>query len=416
LVLPLRKGAFSDSVAFLLCSNAIFVLGGAAFLLCSNAIFVLGGVAFLLCSNAIFSIDRFVVTGDLHWAQVKIIGNGGSISGSLVKDSPSQMQCHVPSAPIQSGIQSIEIPNDDSRSLTPGDYGAVMIRARSVLSLSEGLYRFSKFEVEPDAVLLWEGQVKIEVTGTLRVGDRSRIEGTPLADFLVGSNVDLGTDAWMGADIQAPDGHVRVASRTLLQGRLLSKTIRFEPDAQVYVNPVIRVSPFDATLLRSSDTIDYSDYLQASFRLSELDVSRNQTLSHEQRLELLNLYGSESEYGRLIPIVSLEKSFVGIENNQRTQNMVRMVALGTAKLHNVYAMGFNAPSVLQEMAADPVIHYTLELQDHQFIVPMDSTVWIPTPPNGTWITTLNAHRQSGQMITQYFPLEIENEILEDWEQ
>ena len=281
----------------------------------------------LLAPQLLTLRDRVKLAGDVHWMAAYQLGNGVQISGVTTKDAVAS-NCIVPTTPTAAGTTQVEVPNDDILGLAPGSYGAVTVRARSILSLDAGRYAFTSLNVEPDAKVQWETEVAdsllISVTGSVQIGDRTDLRGDGYMQILSGQNIEVGTDSWVKADFLAPNGSIRIASRTQLGGHILAKNVRFEPDVVAYVSAAIRATVYDSVLTTVRDTFSWSDYRQIAFRLADPEAERNGALSEADRETLLRIYGQDVDSGRIVPLMSLVTTY-GLQASGSLQN--REIAL-----------------------------------------------------------------------------------------
>jgi len=183
--------------------------------------------------------DRTNFQGSLFYSTQVSIGNqvvfdGDSASTAVVAS------CLTPLVSTQSSEQSVTVPNDASLELVPGVYGDLTVRSRATLELSSGIYYFKSVNVEPDAHVEWtsapDERIQWIVVGSVRLADRSDLNGDVTLDLQAGASIDIGTDSRTRVNFVTPMGDIRVASRTLLQGRLLAKNIRLEPDVVAFGN------------------------------------------------------------------------------------------------------------------------------------------------------------------------------------
>jgi hypothetical protein len=124
--------------------------------------------------------------------------------------------------------------------LAPGNYGAVLLRARGTLKLSAGTYNFASFTMEDGTLSLDTsgGAIQINAQGTLSFGDRAKLTkvGSQSIDFYTNSTgtVRIGTDVTtFGASLRAPAGQVLISSRSVVTGCVAAKQLTVEADGRL---------------------------------------------------------------------------------------------------------------------------------------------------------------------------------------
>ena len=249
--------------------------------------------------------ERATVTGSftspVSCTEQNGISIGTRITGTLSRDTLSV-------ASITQGTEIISIGLDESRTLSPGTYGAFYANARSTVEFSSGEYVFSNFYTEPDVSLVFDlsdGPITIAVVDGVRFGDRnvSTISGGNPSEisWLVGSgDVNFGTDGKYFGKIVAPESYVRVPSRSHLVGGVYARSFRMEPQSTLSMEPRAdeisydgeHFSPFyssavyrySAVLPLSADSVEMFVYADSVFsvlvndeatRMAALDAQSN---------------------------------------------------------------------------------------------------------------------------------------------
>jgi len=183
--------------------------------------------------------SRARVEGDLSLGGSVGLDRTATITGKLKQGTPL-LPIASSSRSVSAGTTPVTVPNDQSRSLAPGNYGALLLRARGTLRLSAGTYNLASFSME-DATLALDtsgGAIQINVQGALGFGDRARLtkSGSQKVQFYTNATgtVRVGTDVTtFGASLTAPAGQVSISSRSVVTGCVAAKRLTVEPDARV---------------------------------------------------------------------------------------------------------------------------------------------------------------------------------------
>ncbi|HEX6271452.1 MAG TPA: hypothetical protein VFZ53_00360, partial [Polyangiaceae bacterium] len=123
--------------------------------------------------------------------------------------------------------------------------GHVVVRSRATLRLTQsGLYRFQSLTFEPDALLdvsAGAHDVALAVDGAATFGDRFRmgVGGQSTSSvpgifvYSNGSRIELGSDAFIVATLEAPAGDVELRDRSVVVGCAGGRTVTVGHDASV---------------------------------------------------------------------------------------------------------------------------------------------------------------------------------------
>jgi YD repeat-containing protein len=99
-------------------------------------------------------MDRAVVSGFLKTAGTLGQGTGTTITGPIQQAQPlAPPTLTSVMVQFQNGASPVTIANDTTRTLSPGDYAAVSLGARSILALSTGDYRVDSLATQPQSTL-----------------------------------------------------------------------------------------------------------------------------------------------------------------------------------------------------------------------------------------------------------------------
>ena len=139
---------------------------------------------------------------------------------------------------------------DQSRTLAPGNYGALNVKSRATLSLTAGQYTFSSISIEPQARLqLNKTQGPISLYSLTNFPFRGTLvdAGGPLADFLIGAfgsgSVDI--EAPFRGTVVAPNGQLVLASVSPPghRGAFFAKQILARPGSIIVHEPLSSFGP-----------------------------------------------------------------------------------------------------------------------------------------------------------------------------
>jgi hypothetical protein len=169
-----------------------------------------------------------VVNGDLTLGGTLSTEGPFTVSGTLTENaSPSIPVLTTKTFATGSGSQVIE----SNVTLTPGNFGNVVVRSGRTVTLNAGVYNFLSLNVETDVDLVVNGAVEINVQGDFQFGDRSEvIGGTELTVYTNGSLVRIGTDVTFNGVLSAPNASVTVFSRTDIVGCIGGENVTFDTD------------------------------------------------------------------------------------------------------------------------------------------------------------------------------------------
>lgn len=171
-------------------------------------------------------------------------GNRAGVLNGLVERTTVPVQT-LAQRTVVAGTTAVEVLEDQTRVLEPGDYGTLIVRWHGTLILAKpGIYRFSSILVEPDARLEVPGgaiRTVIAASGNVTLGDRlvvARRGGGSLTreDTLFYSNgatVDVGFDIPLLAEIEAPVGAIQFRDRSTLAGCLGARNVTLGFDTVV---------------------------------------------------------------------------------------------------------------------------------------------------------------------------------------
>lgn len=179
------------------------------------------------------------IAGDLVAGGTIQQADRSSVSGSVVRNSP-QIDFSLPSFTV--GNQDYVLNSEDTKSLVPGNYGALTLNSRSTLYLSTGTYTFASLNVNSWSTVSFacmDGPVKIYVKDAVNLGDHSTLL-RDCADvpgnfwlFVQNGGVNLGPDNLFRMRVVAPDASVTVGSRVEFHGSIWARQINVEPDSKL---------------------------------------------------------------------------------------------------------------------------------------------------------------------------------------
>jgi len=191
----------------------------------------------VLSAGDVFLRERASVDGHVYAADQVTTQNNVTISGNTVEGTAVQA-VDLPIKQIAYNSNSVELSQSNGciRSISPGSYGNIMVRAGCQLTLTSGVYNAREMYITSDATLLISGKVVLNVETLFHFGDRATLQGTLSPDdFSVYSNqssqLRIGPDAVFSGNISAPRAEVAVFSRATYDGCIHAMNVRVEPDA-----------------------------------------------------------------------------------------------------------------------------------------------------------------------------------------
>lgn len=132
-----------------------------------------------------------------------------------------------------------EVPNDAVRTLAPGRYGNMTVRARSTVTLTAGEYHFATLLVEPDVTLVLDtsaGPIHLLVQGNVTFESRITYQSADSSRVLLysnGQNVTLHPQQTFPGSILAPQAHIAVQPFVTVDGCIAGRFVRVEADSVV---------------------------------------------------------------------------------------------------------------------------------------------------------------------------------------
>jgi len=350
-------------------------------------------------SNQLTLRDRTLVQGDVIWGVSFNKGNQVVVTGTIEQGTTS-LECTAPTFVSSSGLQRIEIGNDQEADLEPGEYGELLIRARGKLELTEGEYRFTRIELEPDVKLYWNGVAPtVYVNGSIRVGDRSAIQGFGIASLTASGAVDFGTDTWIQANVASLTSNIHVASRTELKGHLYGNIVQFEPDVGAWILPAVRQTVGSKILFSTPDTITRKALDQGYRQLygaSLYDIAKDMV-----RCDSL---------GNLYPLVFIEDQFALQSPGSRTLNATHLQGLYASKIQHGF-IGLHAPQDLV-FGNQEVLYWMIYLPGIVARIDLNSEYWLGDLPVGIYNMKLEAILADGVVRSKWTRFEVVQSALE----
>jgi hypothetical protein len=118
---------------------------------------------FVLKAHRIKVKSGATVAGDVFY---NTLTNNGAITGALITPLSLPLLTTLPpfhSAPA--GTQYIEVANDDSISLAPGDYGDVVVKAGGKILFTGGIYNLKSIDSRDNTALLFGAPSEVRIEG-----------------------------------------------------------------------------------------------------------------------------------------------------------------------------------------------------------------------------------------------------------
>jgi RHS repeat-associated protein len=188
--------------------------------------------------------DRAAVSGFLKTAGALTRGTGTTVSGTIQQNTPlTAPTLATVTVQFQNGAGAVTVANDATRTLTPGDYAAVNLGARSILALSTGDYRFDSLGTQPQSVLrvtTTSGPVRVFIRNTLNwnstvtaaAGDPSKL----LVGYVGATAITMNTP-FIGTLLSPNAGVTLPTVSTPHAGAFFAKSMNVAPDVVITTEP-----------------------------------------------------------------------------------------------------------------------------------------------------------------------------------
>jgi|GEM_PF-6207996 len=195
------------------------------------------------------------VNGDIDVDGAAFVRERGSVEGTMSVEGAYSEQnlvsvetlvenadvtiAALPEITVNAGSGFNEIPNESVVTLAPGAFGDTIIRARSTVTLTAGVYSFASFKVEPDVQLILDstdGPIEIQSAGD--VSFESRIDYQSVGDaglfvYSGGQSVRLHPQQTFPGSLLAPHALIEIYSHVDVLGCVQGRHVRVEPDSSV---------------------------------------------------------------------------------------------------------------------------------------------------------------------------------------
>jgi|GEM_PF-5048443 len=364
-------------------------------------------VGSLMAQNATVR-DRAVFLGTIKTQFPIQNGNQTSISEAVLDTFvPPSNQAIV----IQPGTVNIEVPNDVQQELAPGQYGDVVVRARSWLVVTSGEYSMRSLNVEPDAHLILndcrDSVIALKVVQNVQFSDRSEIRNAANCSMSIQSTGDvrIGNDLELALDIVST-GAVQIGSRVSLQGTIASRSIKAEPDVDFSLIPVVR-STMNDSLLESSPSIwSRREFLQAMYLTTEPDQDLREAWGWT--LAFANSINGRDLGIWKIPIMSVNIPYATMNGTQKVTRSLSIT--GTIEDHvytpNILFLGMEDA---QLVPGDALLGWDIHWDGQVVSVAINKSVQVPSGVDGTKIVKFVAKYQSGRTEETNFMIHVAKE-------
>ncbi len=226
--------------------------------------------------------------GNIGSSNTITVGNDCVINGSLLatgninkghrteikgKESGNSRKIlhNISTKKIAVGTQNFITNNDDANlhHLPNGSYKDFILKSRSRVKFSSGIYNFSSFKLEPDVEIVFDvknGPICINVAGKFDIESRHKVSFAdgkinPLAvEFYTNYSgvLNIRPDSPFYGVLTAPNSEIHVFSRRDCQGAFYGKNVFIEPDVDISLPPKLH-------------NIWHSQWAYAPIRLEETD-------------------------------------------------------------------------------------------------------------------------------------------------
>lgn len=350
--------------------------------------------------------DRVAFEGGAYWNSEYVAGNQLSLSFSPER-SAEVADCEIPVYEVAAGTDAIEVANGDQLELEPGRYGHLMVRAGASVGLFSGEYDFESIQIEPEAQLYWTKNdslpVIIKVARDASIGDRAMARGDGSAMLYGNGNFQMGTDTWSNLQIVFPQGNVRVASRAQLNGRVLGRTLQFEPDVGAFGVPAFRFNPlFDDIFVTERDTLNWGDLMQFSLRMENTEGQGEGFANMDTRMELVAANSAETDSALLLPIVAMYKKYAMQSPGIRAYQTKGIAVLPENEISFGKTIVLSAPQELADVDNDAIDYWIVDLENYSYMLQSDSVVELNALNEGLHTLHFEGVLKSGNRIENYF--------------
>jgi len=192
--------------------------------------------------------DRSKVAGDLTVAGTLTRGNQDTVTGAINRPSAIPALQLPTLATIQNSNNNIIIPYDFTYTLTPGEYGDIIVNDRAKLILNgAGTYYFRTLIINQNVEVRLPANDAVEIRAAynLTIGDRSTIgnASTSPAQVLIYSNqmsqLTVGHETYISGKIIAPQAAVEIRTQKAsngtprFRGYILGKRVLLNGDVYI---------------------------------------------------------------------------------------------------------------------------------------------------------------------------------------
>ena len=194
-----------------------------------------------------------VVNGDVFFNN---LDNDGVINGFLNTPLvvPIFMTSELP--PFQMGtpgVSDIDVEEDDTVILAPGDYGSIFIEENGILIFDVqpdelGIYDIESLEAEKNTSILFNGSAEVrifEILGTekntlIGPSSGSGIDASDIVFYIENmgdddddESTEIGKESDVAATFYAPNGEIIIKKETIITGALIAKEVVLEKGVEV---------------------------------------------------------------------------------------------------------------------------------------------------------------------------------------
>ena len=142
----------------------------------------------------------------------------------------------IPQNTVSAGTDSIYVGNNNTRTLSPGNYKAIVVDSRCLLILNAGTYNMASLIFRTDAKLTINGTVNLNVNNNLLFDDRVTMTVSSINNVNIYTNssqISFGEMTFKG-NVIAPNAHVTLKSRINYRGSIKANVLFFDYDAKLY--------------------------------------------------------------------------------------------------------------------------------------------------------------------------------------
>lgn len=193
--------------------------------------------------NSVF-VQGNVISGAEVDTESGVVVLGNISENTSIEDIPTVTEVQLS---VQSGSNDIEVDENESLQLLPGDYGKLKVKKNSVLTLSSGLYRFEEFIIEEESLVnhqIVSGSVLVDVKKKIEIKEAVQLQtvGGTASNILYISEDDIkfNRDTVVFGSFITIGGIINVEEGAAITGALYGDDVVLKKDVQLIGQPAFQ--------------------------------------------------------------------------------------------------------------------------------------------------------------------------------